>query len=703
MKLSLRKKIMSMIMLLGGLLLFLALAVIWTLGYHQRVTEQGAIFQGEAGHVAEIIRRVVASDISKLNDLIAVGDLAELAGAQPAPSSSPAEIEASWPALPADDPILLGLLENPLSEKLRAFQAVNPLVGELLVADSEGRLVAATGKASDYIQSDESWWQTATRLRAGEALLEGLELDRSAGVFSLDLALPLVKADGTVTGAVKAVLNVSPLFAGVSVQGIGGGAVAEVVGADGRVLLRLSDKDFYPSGKLLPPEVMARMRPAGRGWFFSDFGGGGQQLAGFAPIALLGVRRLDGTVEGGPGYVLVRQAASVVLAPLLQRAGVLMFFGAAIIFVSGGVAMFLVGRNFLAPLEALEAAAAALAATTGQGLASRPAGRPGDAASALAAVAAIRTGDEIEKFAADFGAMSARLMRYQEDLRREIAVKTEAIQADLDMAREFQQAFLPREYPEVPSSSQGDPLTLNFQHIYQAAMSVSGDFFDIIKLDDSRAGVLIADVMGHGTRSALVTAILRTLLHGLSRAANDPAVFLSLLNRNFHDTMRQADQLIFVSACFVVFDTREKTLRFASAGHPSPLLGNRATGVVEPLYGALKDNPALGLFPESEYRECSRPLKEDDLLLLFTDGMIEAQDSEGVEYGRERLAAAMRRHLDRDLAGFTEAAFEDVLEFTGYLPPADDLCLVAVEVAANDRTGPPVERRRSLHASLVEL
>ena len=89
-------------------------------------------------------------------------------------------------------------------------------------------------------------------------------------------------------------------------------------------------------------------------------------------------------------------------------------------------------------------------------------------------------------------------------------------------------------------------------------MSVSGDFFDVIKLNDHCAGVLIADVMGHGTRSALVTAILRTLLQGLAKTGEDPGLFLSLLNSNFYDTMKRTDQLIFVSACLVVFDARKR-------------------------------------------------------------------------------------------------------------------------------------------------
>ena len=170
-------------------------------------------------------------------------------------------------------------------------------------------------------------------------------------------------------------------------------------------------------------------------------------------------------------------------------------------------------------------------------------------------------------------------------------------------------------------------------------MSVSGDFFDVIKLNDHCAGVLIADVMGHGTRSALVTAILRTLLQGLAKTGEDPGLFLSLLNSNFYDTMKRTDQLIFVSACFVVFDAREATAKCSSAGHPSPLIGNRRTGRVQPVYQGLKKNPALGLLPEASYQVLSHQLEENDIYLLFTDGVEEAMNPNDEYYGMERLGA----------------------------------------------------------------
>jgi sigma-B regulation protein RsbU (phosphoserine phosphatase) len=302
-----------------------------------------------------------------------------------------------------------------------------------------------------------------------------------------------------------------------------------------------------------------------------------------------------------------------------------------------------------------------------------------DPNTALTRVDAIKTGDEMEAFAQDFSAMSGKLLRYQEDLKTELAAKTAEIQRDLEMARDFQQAFLPRDYPRVPTHVDEGRFALNFHHIYRAAMSVSGDFFDVIKLNDCCAGVLIADVMGHGTRSALVTAILRTLLHGLAKAGEDPGMFLSLLNHHFHDTMKRTDQVIFVSACFVVFDTREATVRCASAGHPSPLMANRHTAQVEPIYQNLKKNPALGLLPEASYQVFCRELREHDVYLLFTDGVEEAMNEKDEYYGIERLQRAMADNLKLDIGDLTEAIVDDILKFSGSLPLADDLCLVAAE------------------------
>lgn len=693
MNLSLRTKLMSLIVLAGVLLLLVGLLVIWTVGYRQRVDTQGDVFQDEAAHVAHSLRQVTNDSVSNLQALVVAGEIASLAqdtAVLPEPAQA---VEARWTGLSSDSVELEVVLKNSLAEKLRTFRSFNPLLGEILVADAQGRLLAATGKTSDYDQSDESWWQQAMGLRRGEAVLDGLAIDQSANIFSFDISLPLFAKNGDrPIGVLKAVVNASPLFATVPVFSADSEAVGEVVRSDGKILLKLADSRFVPSQGQVPLS-MTKVSHADRpGWFIAGINGGESRMVGYAPVSMVGILHADGTISGDRFFVLVSQPASVVLAPLKYRTALLMVGSAIVIFFCAGIGIYIAQRNIMTPIETLRSAADALVRSVDQQQSSIFNDARDETHEALQKVADIKTNDEMEDLAEDFSIMAHKLLRYQDDLKREINSKTAEIQRDLDLAREFQQAFLPRNYPLIPSNGLNDTLTLNFHHVYQAAMSVSGDFFDVVKLDDHRAGVLVADVMGHGTRSALVTAILRTLLHGLARAADDPGLFLKNLNRHFHETLRQADQLVFVSACFVIFDTRSSVIRCASAGHPSPLLGNRQTGEVRELFEILRGNPALGLLPEADYSVFERPLRKDDIVLLYTDGVVEALNRRDEFYGKERLVEAMRKNFRRDLASFTQLVLEDVLGFAEYQPLTDDLCLVTVEAVPNlrDPQRPPM-------------
>jgi sigma-B regulation protein RsbU (phosphoserine phosphatase) len=693
MKLSLRTKLMA-VLVLAPVLLLLAVGAIWTLDYRQRVAEQGGMFRGEAVQVARSLRLAVERSIGSLNELLSLGDVAgmlqsEEGGRDDLLSDAwklrTRQIDSQWSSLRLDSPQVQAVLNNALAARLRAFGRKNWIFAELIVADRAGKLVAATSNPADYDQSDETWWREGMRLGPGQAVLEGFHYDETAGVLALDIALPVVpEALGSAIGVLKAVVNVSSLLASVTVLSTANQAQAEVVGKDGAVLSQLSDMSFVPSGEKISLQAARRLQPDRPGWFISPLNGGEASMVGFAPVRLLGTFASDQEIHGDPLYVIVHSPASTILAPLRQRAVALAVAGASIIIGCLALVIYLAQKAILAPLQTLSKAAEAMAAT----VLARKNARPGkgilDPETALAKVDAIKTGDEIEDFARDFSAMSARLLGYQEDLRAEIAEKTAEIQRDLDMARDFQQAFLPRDYPRVPTIAEQGRLTLNFHHVYRAAMSVSGDFFDVIKLNDHCAGVLIADVMGHGTRSALVTAILRTLLQGLAKTGEDPGLFLSLLNSNFYDTMKRTDQLIFVSACFVVFDAREATAKCSSAGHPSPLIGNRRTGRVQPVYQGLKKNPALGLLPGASYQVFSHQLEENDIYLLFTDGVEEAMNANDEYYGMERLARAMIDGMHLDIGDLTKAIVDDILKFSGNQPLADDLCLVAVEAVRNE-------------------
>lgn len=686
MKLSLRIKLMGIIVLAGVLLLLVALSVVWTMGYRHRVSHQGAMFQSEASHVAHNLGVAIRKNIAALQALATAARLGDAVASSLPAREEPAGLDQRWPDLPAESPEIQAILQNAVSRKLREFCDFDPIFVEVLVADSRGRLIAASDRTSDYDQSDEEWWQRAIAFQRGEVLLSGLEFDKSAGVFSIDVSFPVFAADASrPAGVLKAVVNASPLFSSVPVFASDSGASALVAAPGGQILLQLSGREFRPSGESLAPDVMARMRPDRPGWFVGDLRGR-LEMVGFSPVHLLGFFGRKSEIVGEPLYVLVSQPADEIVVPLRQRAAVTMAGGALVILACALAGIVLAERNIMKPIGVLRTAARDLVRTVDdQKLPYGGSAWSKNPRTILREIASVQTDDEMEDLAADFSFMAGKLLRYQDDLKSEIDAKTRELRRDLDIAREFQQAFLPRDYPAVPSKGVNDLLTLNFHHVYQAAMSVSGDFFDLIKLNDHSVGVLIADVMGHGTRSALVTAILRTLLHGLADSARDPGAFMTKLNGHFFEAMQQTDQLVFVSACYVVFDTRDATVRCASAGHPSPLVANRNSGQVAEFFGPLRGNPALGLFASHAYQVFTRPLEEDDVLLLYTDGVVEAMDAGDQEFGRARLVEAVRRGLECDVAALTQQIFDEVLAFTGYLPPCDDICLVAVEAVPSRR------------------
>lgn len=270
-------------------------------------------------------------------------------------------------------------------------------------------------------------------------------------------------------------------------------------------------------------------------------------------------------------------------------------------------------------------------------------------------------------------------------LEDEKAIRDQEIERDLRFAREFQQSLMPQSYPPVDAHS--DALRLQFHHIYKPALSLGGDFFDVIKLSESRAGVFVADVMGHGARSALITAILRTLLQDTARQTDDPADLLRRMNAHFYDIVQGSKQFVFASAFYLVVDAENRVAHYASAGHPAPVMANRNQGTVEfldldPQQTLATTDAALGMERDSTYGGFSRPVEAGDMFFLFTDGVVEAPDQNMEEFGEEQLLRVVKENLALDAGGISRAIEDAVAKWSGVPTLPDDLCLVAIEAAA---------------------
>jgi sigma-B regulation protein RsbU (phosphoserine phosphatase) len=123
-------------------------------------------------------------------------------------------------------------------------------------------------------------------------------------------------------------------------------------------------------------------------------------------------------------------------------------------------------------------------------------------------------------------------------------------------------------------------------------------------------------------------------------------------------------------------------VRFASAGHPSPFRAQRENRTVKPLFERLQGNPALGLLPEATYQQWTQPIKAGDVFVLFTDGVHEAYNDQGEEFGLERVQKTIHEQLRNKDSDLPTAIVTELLRFIAPAQPADDICIVALEVKA---------------------
>ena len=169
-----------------------------------------------------------------------------------------------------------------------AEDEIHPLAAEILVADAAGRVVAATRKTSDYDQSDEDWWKVGCSLPEGGMWTDSLHFDESAEVFSLDLVLP-VHRGGMLTGVIKVVLDVSPLFEMLRPAGDDEEERLEILLPDGGVLARSDDDHYEVLEAKLDPESLLCARVGRDGWTISGKGTDQERMTGFAAIQSAGM------------------------------------------------------------------------------------------------------------------------------------------------------------------------------------------------------------------------------------------------------------------------------------------------------------------------------------------------------------------------------------------------------------------------------
>ena len=239
---------------------------------------------------------------------------------------------------------------------------------------------------------------------------------------------------------------------------------------------------------------------------------------------------------------------------------------------------------------------------------------------------------------------------------------------DLEIARDIQRVLLPAEPPSVNG--------FEISGINVPARQVSGDYFDYIKVDEERLGVAIADVSGKGVPASLIMAICRSVLRSQAAQNPSPADVLRKVNRQLYPDIKED---MFISMAYLILDHARNGVTLARAGHDAPLLYKRASQKVTPLK---PPGMVVGIDSGNVFDRITGdfpvPLERDDCLVLYTDGVTEALDTDGNEFGVERTVQSVRASADNGAQAIVARLIDDLRNFVGSHPQNDDITLIAI-------------------------
>ena len=274
--------------------------------------------------------------------------------------------------------------------------------------------------------------------------------------------------------------------------------------------------------------------------------------------------------------------------------------------------------------------------------------------------------DQLTALGDAFDSMTASVERLMQESQERLR-----LQSELDIAREVQRQLFPQSVPKVAG--------LDLYGVCKAARSVSGDYYDFLKLDEHRVGLVLGDVSGKGISAALLMAAIQSALRaqfyngvaggqGSNLSQLSTARVVDRLNRQIYANTPLEKYVTFF---FAVYDARTRILSYTNAGHLPPLLFR--DGKIERLRAG---GTVVGLFPSATYEVGEIRLQPHDLLLAYTDGITEPENSYGEEFGEPRLLDVIRGTLNASPEEMVTEIYRTVNEWTGSPELQDDMTLL---------------------------
>ena len=278
--------------------------------------------------------------------------------------------------------------------------------------------------------------------------------------------------------------------------------------------------------------------------------------------------------------------------------------------------------------------------------------------------------DEVGEIAQAFNEITVKFRKSQENLAEQ-----ERLQKEMQVAQEIQHTLLPASFPDIEG--------YELASYYEAAKEVGGDYFDFVEVDRDTLGVVVADVSGKGVPGSLIMTMIRTALRTEARGNKNAAEVLSRVNDFVMNDMKRG---MFVTIFYMILDSKRRTINYASAGHNPMILYRGQTKKSYylnprgfPIGISLPDKDLFRNSIESD----SIQLREDDVLIVYTDGITEAMDHRRERFGDERLLESIRKYGNMKAEPLVEKIHQDIGTFTGGHAQSDDITLVAIREKMN--------------------
>jgi serine phosphatase RsbU (regulator of sigma subunit) len=283
----------------------------------------------------------------------------------------------------------------------------------------------------------------------------------------------------------------------------------------------------------------------------------------------------------------------------------------------------------------------------------------------------VRSRDEIGRLADSFNRMSRELSENQRRL-----IEQERLRKELEMSRRIQEELLPKQ-----------PLhegLVEAKGVSIPAREVGGDFFNYFPLPNGDIAILVGDVSGKGVAAALLMANLQATLQGRIPLASDLAELARKLDL---EVASNTPPEVYLTLFMGIVNTAEKEMRYVNAGHHTQF-ALHASGSIEPLESTGRP---LGLLPGGDFLERRTILSEGDALFLYTDGLVEAEDADGREFGRRRLEAVVLAQRSKGINEILSGVEQKIREHRGTVEAADDATMLVLKIGSAPPSQPAQE------------